>query len=255
MNDFAADRRAGLLLGHLLVALSLASCGEQFNPARATLNVESGNRSAQATIFGEASSILPSEKLADWTSYGDQVSLVTLSDERTIEPPTEERARGEGYIGRTVTLNVTRTIWTRPGAPHLDHPVDITVAGWVKRQSAPPVPAAVGGDPRPETGRRYLMPIVRYDDGKWGPLGSSAIMETDPQGVIKAQSPSSAARSLDGKSIEGAAALLRGTLPYPLAVKYAQLPPRERFDAVALEEMRKRTPLPSPPAKAATSGQ
>jgi hypothetical protein len=68
-------------------------------------------------IMARGTDHLPSQTATDWTSYADQVVVVTAAAQQSVPPTQQELARGEGVIGRTVTLKIDKVLWSRDDAP------------------------------------------------------------------------------------------------------------------------------------------
>jgi len=193
----------------------------------------------QHTVNAGGSDRFPSETLTDWVSYADQVSVITVTAEHVIPPPADVEERGEGYIGREVTARIETTIWRRPGAPEAPAEIRYYAAGWVLKEGQRRLLATVGGS-REAVNQRYLMPLVQVEAGEWGPLsgGSKLRFETDrvASSIMRTNDDTPAGESLAGKTTQEVARLLAETKPDPIAVKYADLPPDERFKAVQNEK-------------------
>ena len=206
--------------------------------AIATLAACGGSSSPSALVVGEGSDRFPSETLTDWASNADQLSVVTVVDERELAPPSDVVELGEGYVGRVVTLRIERTLWHRRGGPTARGDVSTTVQGWVL-QDGERHPFAVAGGPRLEVGGRYLAPLVRVQGGEWVPLGIGATLPLDgdvatTSGV--AGHPSAIGEAMRGKAVAEVADLLARTPADPVAAKYAHLDPDERLKAVQREK-------------------
>jgi hypothetical protein len=208
------------------LSLALAACGGGSSP------------SASSVVVGEGSDRFPSETLVDWASYADQLSVVTVVDESEITPPSEVVELGEGYIGRTVTLRIEQTVWSRKGGPTARGTIRTTVQGWVL-QDGVRRPFAVAGGPRLEVGGRYLAPLLRVTGNDWITLSTGATLPLDGDVATTAGvagHPSPVGEAMRGKSIADVAELLATTPADPIAAKYAQLEPDERLKAVQREK-------------------
>ena len=58
---------------------------------------------------------LPANTAVDWVTYADHVVQIRIDSERRLTATDEERANGEGLIGREVMVTTERTLWSRPG--------------------------------------------------------------------------------------------------------------------------------------------
>ena len=74
-----------------LVTLLVAACGSSRD---------------EMIVAASSSSVVPMETLEDWVTYGDHLVELTVLDERRIPPTEEEMQRGEGTIGRRITVKV-----------------------------------------------------------------------------------------------------------------------------------------------------
>jgi hypothetical protein len=187
---------------------------------------------------------LPGATLEHWVSYADQVSVVTVVAERQLPLGPEELAHDEGYVARTVTLEIERTIWRRPEAPQADHRVTFDTWGWTLHEGR--MAPMIQGGARLEVGHRYVLPLVLFTfEGEtgWGvlndgdanlPLDGSTIADGQ---VERPSKPGSDAypgvEVLKGVTLEVFAERLAATEPDPLAVKHADLDPVARWQAVA----------------------
>lgn len=196
-------------------------------------------------ITGSADHKLPAESLTDWVSYMDQISVVTVISERQIEPDPGDASRGEGLVGREVTLRVERTIWNRDNAPVAEGEITVRAWGWILHDHEL-IPTKATGSTRIEVGGRYVAPLVQMDsvitDGKvWALLsngGSTMPLLGDRIVADNHQPERSAAyvRELVGSSVDELAALVHETEPYPVAAMHMDLEPQERFRAVIDEQ-------------------
>lgn len=188
---------------------------------------------ADQGVVGEAASVFPGESLQDWASYADQLSVVKVIGEEEVPPPKEVFERGEGYIGRSVSLNIERTLWVSEGVQPVNDDISFFASGWVLENGKRRL-FSLNGGPRLKKGSRYLMPLVLLD-GKWAPLTNSSVYPVDPDGRLE-----STGGELDGdvaeKSAEAVAAELRNTEPDPVAKKHRHLRGRDRIRAVQSEK-------------------
>jgi hypothetical protein len=219
------SKRMVIALLCVLSAVSLAACG--------------GSTSSSSLVAGEASGRFLDESYSDWVSFADQLSVFSVVAEEEETPAPEVVERGEGYISRTVTLRIERTLWRRRGAPAAHGRIRVITAGWIL-EGGERHPYAIWGGPRLEVGMRYLAPLVRaprdgvdwtpLSDGSTLPLTGNAITVAGVVGV-----PSAIAASLNGRSPDEVAAIVDRTPPDPVAEKYADLDPDARVQAVLSE--------------------
>lgn len=199
----------------------------------------SGGGSSPRLVVGEGSDRFLDETLTDWVSYADQLSVFTVLAEDEEEPPAEVLAGGEGYISRTVTLRIEKTLWKRAAAPSADGTVRVITDGWVL-ENGERHPFAIWGGPRLEVGNTYLAPLVRAprDGAEWTPLSAASTLPLQGnavtgEGIVGI--PSLIAKALNGKSPTGLAVTLERTAPDPVAAKYFDLDPDARVRAVLSE--------------------
>ena len=195
-----------------------------------------GGSSSSSLVVGHGSGRFPSEALTDWVSYADQLSVVTVLAEEQLPADNGTLERGEGYLGRAVTLRVGRTLWRRPGAPEAPGTIRVITYGWVLEDGVRHEFAGWGG-PRLEVGARYLAPLVRAprDGAEWTPLSVESTLPLDGGTITTAGvvgRPSAIANAMRGAAPERLGAILRRTAPAALAARYSHLAPDERVRAV-----------------------
>lgn len=196
--------------------------------------------------WGSADYAIPTWSFRDWVSYADQVSVVTVVAERQLPLGPEEVAHQEGLVGRTVTLEIERTIWRRPGAPRAMDRITVDTWGWTLHEGRLN-PMRLGGA-RLEVDHRYVLPLVLFasegskswtgfadGDGNF-PLDGSVIVDGQ---IGRVGDPNSndypGTEILTGVTVDELAARLGRAEPDPLAVKHADLDAVARWNAVARE--------------------
>ncbi|MEU5873840.1 hypothetical protein AB0A73_20060 [Glycomyces sp. NPDC047369] len=128
-------------------------------------------------LMGHGADYLPSITADDWVTYADHAIVVEAVSEAAIEPGAEELERGEGIIGRTVTLVVEDVLWSREGAPVSAPAVwSYNALGWhfADGDTEGAVEMALYGFPRVEVGHEYVMAVrweaaVCDEDGEFTP--------------------------------------------------------------------------------------
>jgi hypothetical protein len=203
----------------------------------AVLVAYGGSSSSRSSlVVGEGSGRFLSERFSDWVSYADQLSIVSVAGEDQLPADNGTLERGEGYLGRAVTLRIDRTLWRRAGAPSAPDTIRVITYGWVLKDWKAH-PFAGWGGPRLEVGGRYLTPLVRAprDGADWTPLSVESTLplagnSITTAGIVGLASP--IAKALNGKSAEALAQILARTPPDPIAAKYWELGPDERVHAV-----------------------
>ncbi|WP_455360716.1 hypothetical protein [Streptomyces sp. SYSU K21746] len=223
---------AALTAGAAAAALFVLPAGDGDGP---------GDGGRGPVAVPEADDVLPSVTGTDWVTYADQVVVVRPVAEKEIPPSADEREAGEGYIGRSATLEVDRVLWSRGGAPTAPASVTLDVAGWTF-QGDQRREFAVHDSPRLEKGHTYIVALARLQDGTWSALGSSAVLPYDNETIGKGESEGtnhptppggheagSVEERVNGKPARSLVDLLKGTAPDPAAAPYASLPPEERY--------------------------
>lgn len=146
---------------------------------------------AEDVIVAQGVDRRPSDSAADWVTYADHVVAVTATDQSVIPPTPEEVRRGEGLIGRDVTLKVDEVVWSRQDAPKPAPDVwERTSMGWQFRNGSTSdrTPIVLAERPRIEVGHRYILaigwvPACGSGRGEWRGLGEGATVPYD-DGVI-----------------------------------------------------------------------
>jgi hypothetical protein len=146
-------------------------------------------------VIAQGDDRLPSTTVTDWVTYADHVVVVVASTEKLLPPTRTELERGEGLLGRTVTLQVTDVLWSRDGAPPVPKRWDYHAVGATFTGGHPekPTPVALYDQPRLERGHRYIMAITWEEPrcssgdvpqpGQWMGLGEGSQLPFDG-GVI-----------------------------------------------------------------------
>lgn len=196
-----------------------------------------GNQHRDSSYSASAEDAYPHETLVDWVTYGDAAVVARVVREDPIPPSSDEIAAGEGLVMRQITVVVEETIWARSGAPTVPERFDFVAMGWGFRgdwrRSEPKV-----RDHSFATGDRLVFPAAWQGggaEGGWSPLHHEEILSVDG-GVV-----GEAVAGAEGPAIDAASrattrelgARLTETKPDPLASRFGDLPPRERWRAVA----------------------
>lgn len=192
------------------------------------------------TVVGSGSSRFPADSLSDWKSYADHLVTFTVMDEQEVPLSPEEQTRGEGMIGRRVTLRLDEIHWSAADAPSVPRELTWNASGWVVNEGERR-PFRLAGAPRKEVGETFLAPIALTEDpkGEWWPLSSGAQLLLVDGKVAPRDDQSSRAleQALGGKTPEAVADELEESEADPLAVKHRALRPDRRVRAV-MEERR-----------------
>ncbi|MBT2440912.1 hypothetical protein J7E93_12470 [Streptomyces sp. ISL-36] len=129
------------------------------------------HRPGDGVVLGEAADHLPSTTAVDWVTYADHVVVVSAVAERRIPPSRQELDRGEGVIGRQVTLKIDKVLWSRDGAARpAPKTWDYNAFGWQFTGGAVDAPRkmAMHERPRVEPGHSYIMAMV-WEEARCAP--------------------------------------------------------------------------------------
>jgi hypothetical protein len=149
-----------------------------------------GDPTKDPVMFGHALEQVSNSTADDWATVADRVVVGTVKSEKLLPPTTAEAARGEGLLGRTVTIAVERTVWSRQGAPAVPAQITLsavgsTFSGGVNNNRRR---LAYHDASRVETAHRYVF-AIRYvpancDEGqqtpaRWAGIGSGGVIPFD----------------------------------------------------------------------------
>jgi hypothetical protein len=212
------------------ISLAAAACGSDSDQGE-DLDAELG---VGSEVGGSAR--LPFETLDDWVSYGDAALLVTVASEAEIPATPEELARGEGLVGRRLTVKVDDVIWRHPSSPSPPTAFAFDGYPWELRDGKK-LPTAEPGTGWLEVGHQYIVMATRYNPEGWGPINPAAILNVSEGRVPSApQFPAPYAMSLAGKSSSEVARALERATPNPVAEANHALDPDARWRAVSAAE-------------------
>ncbi|NEA34727.1 hypothetical protein G3I17_24160 [Streptomyces sp. SID13031] len=141
---------------------------------------------------------MPSGTAADWVTYADHVVVVKVVSEKALQPTQTETERGEGLIGRKVSLQVQKVLWSsKTAAQPAPKSWEYNATGWAFTggKLEDPTPVALHERPRMETGHQYVIalawdgprcsPEETPEAGRWMGLGEGSELPFDG-GVIGA---------------------------------------------------------------------
>ncbi|MCU1453477.1 MAG: hypothetical protein JWN46_1623 [Acidimicrobiales bacterium] len=181
-------------------------------------------------VTAEAQVALSAAHLQDWVTYADLVAVISVRSQEDIAPEPDDARRGEGIIGRRITVRV-QPLWHRPGAP--SPPVDLAFPtnGWFF--SGPHRQPLVFEDGRwLEVGQRYVVPLVRFREG-WGALVDGAVPVVAGRALVEGASEANPlVPRLEGDALSRVAAILDRTPPDPRAAPFRHLDPITRYRRV-----------------------
>ena len=178
----------------------------------------------------------PNEKLRDWVSFFDRLSVVRAVEERASGP----RHDSSGVVGRDVTVVLERTLWRRPHSPDAPRRFTFNDWGWSRDDDDGSLaPLRACGETRMEVGRRYLAIVGRHH-GEWFPATSGRLrIDGDlAVGGVDDGAASEAHAALEGMSIAEAARKVAATEPYRAAVEHANLGAVARMEAALRDDFR-----------------
>ncbi|MEV6030196.1 hypothetical protein AB0L65_03550 [Nonomuraea sp. NPDC052116] len=180
-------RRRTHIAAGIGIAAALAVAG--FTVADFTDRASAQRRPVELT---EADDRLPSTTATDWVTYADHVVVVNAASEQTIPPNQTDVERGEGLIGRKVSLEVKNVLWSREGAAQpAPKEWEYYATGWTftNRDVNNPTVLAGEGRPRIEPGHQYILAIAwegprcaegdAPEPGRWMGLGEGSELPFD----------------------------------------------------------------------------
>ena len=171
----------------------------------------------------------PYQTASDVVSYADHVAIVTAVSQREA-PRNEQPEVGapSDSVARLVTFRVDDVLWSRAGAPAAPKKFTALWWGWLAKGHQQFV---MDGTPWVFIGGHYVVPIA-YDGKEFSLIQPYAVFRFDRGTVTLEEQHTALAQSLDGASRTKAARVFATAAPDPLAVRYADLPPRDRLNAV-----------------------
>lgn len=187
----------------------------------------------------EALSAFPYETTADWVGYADAVVVAQVTGEDKLPITEGERQAQEGLIMRTVKVSLREILWERSNAPRVPEDISFIAYGWTFDGDELRA-ASTSQGARLEVGNTYLIPIASSELGGWGPINPTQTFDYEGSSVtvLEDVDPGSAGAAISGRKGAEVADLLASTDADPLTLKYADLGPVARFEAVAAESER-----------------
>lgn len=132
-------------------------------------------------ILAQAEEAYAAQTIAEWAEHGDQLVSFTVVREERVNPGAEEKAAGEGLIGRNVVVRASRPYWSRPGASTPVEEMVLAAGGWVFH-GVNEVPLRSPDCPWLIVGHSYLALVNQMPSGggaPWNILSCHAIMAYD----------------------------------------------------------------------------
>ncbi|MEW9550358.1 hypothetical protein [Nonomuraea sp. NPDC050783] len=193
-------QRRTYITGVAMATVAAAVVATLAGAGSATTTAGGGTRSSHG-VMAEGVDHLPSTTAADWVTYADHVIAVTATAEKIAPPAQSEIERGEGFLGRTVTLRVDSVLWSRGEAPRPAPQIfDYPAVGAVFTEGATdsPTPMALRNRPRLQTGHHYILAIewepAHCTDGdtpepaQWRGLGEGSELPYDDNTIGQGES-------------------------------------------------------------------
>ncbi|MFF9915621.1 hypothetical protein [Streptomyces sp. NPDC013457] len=173
--------------GAVLAVLGLAAWTARAEPPADSALPKSG------LVLGHGMDRYPSGSANEWVTYADYVAVVTPMSETEIAADATEVERGEGMIGRQVTMRVDKILWSSPqAAAPAPQTFNRDSSGWVFKD-ADRAKFALHERPRVELGHTYVAALhwepERCSEGDptepahWVGLGAGSALPFD-SGVI-----------------------------------------------------------------------
>jgi hypothetical protein len=196
-------------------------------------------------IITAADSVVPVDTFQDWVTYGDYLVEFVVVSEESIPPSKEELDRGKGTIGRRITIQLSKPLWTRRTLRNgLKAPSTIVTGGgfWAFHGKTEQR-VRINNRDWLEVNSRYLA-ILSYIDEEyavnpkkspssasphWGPL---TWMSYDG-GMVRSTSATQLRNAVIGTTGSQLAGILAATQPDPDAAPYMSEDPALRYQHVA----------------------
>lgn len=213
----------------VLLGASLVACGSDDR-------LSSPVDTTSDFVILNPSQAFPTADLSDWVSYPAQLSVVTILEERELEPEADLAETGAGYLGRSVRVEVERILWRNPDEAALPATFDMRVFGWMVAEDGSRKPVKAANSPRIEVGERYAIPLTRFFEDI-GPLSSHSLAQLDGSNrvLLAAGQRDPVVERFAGRDVADVQAAVSTARPDPVAKKYKTLPPYERVQAVLKE--------------------
>lgn len=171
----------------------------------------SETQSETKVVQATGETVFPFETLQDVRTFTDTLAVVHVTSEVIHE--VEGEAKTEGYVPRSVELDVLDIIWARPGTSEPKRTLNILVTGY-SFKSGELIPIVVDGAPLLEVGSDYLVALTDYGERGVGPVSSWAVMPLTGGVVSFAKGPPhSLARRFAGWSPREVGALIADANP------------------------------------------
>lgn len=131
-----------------------------------------------------------SESAKDWATNADAVADVTVMAETQLAPAESEVSRGEGLLGRRITVQVNDVLWDNPRTrAELPRTIELNAFGWTFKGDETRTTRLAGrGTSRLEVGHRYVMGVVllpaecsadEVNPATWAPIGGNGVVPFD----------------------------------------------------------------------------
>ena len=176
------------------ILVLVAGCGSERAQTSSTVKVPTAEANPSKMQVYDDLQRFQSSTIAHWLRVTDDVVVAEVTSESYSRPKDIEVERGEGLLGRTVTINTQTVIWTRDGSPKLLSEVSMDAAGAVFSGGVGQnIRKLVRHDgSRLEPGHRYILAlymrpsICSTSDGAvadpasvWGVIGVGGVIPYD----------------------------------------------------------------------------
>lgn len=195
-----------------------------------------GSPDAQGYESDGGSARLPFDRLIDWVSYGDAAVMITVVKAEEVAASPAEVERGEGLIGRRLTVRVNDVLWRHPDASTAPKSFAFDGFPWLLREGER-IRTATPQNGWLTVGEQYLAIVTRYKPEGWGPINPQTVFHLNNGRMPPADEGSLPfAKELAGKSPLEIGQVLSRTVPDPAAEANRALDPDARWRAVSDEE-------------------
>lgn len=188
---------------------------------------------AAGSSQGQALEAMPFGSLRDWRDYADQVSVVEVLEEHERLPSEEKIARGEYMIGRSVTIRVQETLWSRH-RPIVEATLGTT--GWMFSEAKGRREIYVETSPRLLPGNDYIVALRSDGAGEVSLQTSSSVLPLSDGQVVEGPTKSEKAQQFLGLTASDLRSQLDELPPDPLVERFADYAPTDRFLLVSAEK-------------------
>lgn len=183
---------------------------------------------------------LPSQSISDWVNYAEVVVVLRVEDEEKDFAEGQDDENYHGYVGRRVETTLVQVLWEPlAGASgfRAGEALEMLALGWQFEEGVF-TPLQVRGGTRLTVGRQYVVALVNFERGGWGPIGSGSPLPTDgtrieTMGCLLAQGVNNPlVGEFGGMTVCEVAAALEDFPRDPSVEQFRDLRPEMRWEAV-----------------------